>query len=316
MEEASGALHAAESEASRQQQELIKLQRDHEANIQQAVGQVVFEYKEQLVAAKKRQQSKDRQHQQTVHPLQDQVRALELSLASQATLPSVRPTKDEADLWEEIFNYLPGTVNTRRGTAVYESQDQPFSFRKHVRFEDRSQRPDLKSDADSDDQQTIPPTTPCSSTPHHGRRPRNQTFDVSHIPNLTSVPHDAAAIAAEVSAAAAAQASKKFRRMRDPKITKFKGEYSADAELTFRSWRADIITHIQDRELDNKAAIQLIKDMTQDNARGKVELQLDICGGIITYQDLLKHLSVAFQGGDEEANFDVYLCLSDYFTLC
>ena len=90
--------------------------------------------------------------------------------------------------------------------------------------------------------------------------------------------------------------------MRDPKITKFKGGYSADAELTFRSWRADIITHIQDRELDNKAAIQLIKDMTQDNARHEVEYQLDICGGIITYQDLLKHLSVAFQGGDEEAN--------------
>ena len=133
-------------------------------------------------------------------------------------------------------------------------------------------------------------------------RPRNQTFDVSHIPNLTSVPHDAAAIAAEVSAAVAAQASKEFHQMRDPKITKFKGGYSADAELTFRSWRMDIITHIQDWELDNKAAIQLIKDMTQDNAHHEVEFQLDICGGIITYQDLLKHLSVTFQGGDEEAN--------------
>ena len=133
-------------------------------------------------------------------------------------------------------------------------------------------------------------------------RPRNQTFDVSHIPNLTSVPQDAAAIAAEVLAAAAAQALKEFCRMRDPKITKFKGGYSADAELTFRSWRMDIITHIQDRELDNKAAIQLIKDMTQDNARREVEFQLDICGRIITYQDLLKHLSVTFQGGNEEAN--------------
>ena len=163
--------------------------------------------------------------------------------------------------------------------------------------------PDLKSDdADSEDQQTLPPTIPHSSTPHRGKRPRNETFDVSHIPNLTSVPHDAAAIAAEVSVAAAAQTSKEFHRMRDPKITKFKGGYSADAELTFRSWRADIITHIQDRELDNKAAIQLIKDMTQDNACCEVEFQLGICGGIITYQDLLKHLSVTFQGGDKEVN--------------
>ena len=302
MEEASGALHAAETQASIRQQELLKLQKDHEADIQLAVGKAVFGYREQLAAAKQKQQSKDRKHQQTVHQLQDQVRALELSMASHATLPSVRPTKEEADLREEIFNYLPGMVNTRSGAAVYESQDQPFSFRKQVRFGDRSQRTDLKSDADSDKQQISPPTTPLSSTPHRGTRPRNQTFDVSHIPNLTSVPHDAAAIAAEVSAAVAAQASKEFRRMRDPKITKFKGGYSADAELTFRSWRVDIMTHIQDRELDNKAAIQLIKDMTQDNARREVEFQLDICGGVITYQDLLKHLSVTFQGGDEEAN--------------
>ena len=119
---------------------------------------------------------------------------------------------------------------------------------------------------------------------------------------MTSVPHNAAAIAAEVSAVAAAQASKEFHRMRDPKITKFKGGYSADAELTFRSWCANIITHIQDQELDNKTTIQLIKDMTLDNARCEVEFQLDLCGGIITYQDLLKHLSVTLQGGYEEAN--------------
>ena len=172
-----------------------------------------FGLKEQLATAKQKQQSKDRKHQQTVHQLQDWVHALELSLASQATLPSVRPTKEEADLQEEIFNYLLGTVNARRGTVLYDSQDQPFSFRKQVQFGDRSQRPDLKSDADSDEQQISPPTTPHSSTPHRGARPRNQTFDVSHILNLTSVPQDAAAIAAEVSAVVAAQASKEFRRM-------------------------------------------------------------------------------------------------------
>ena len=164
--------------------------------------------------------------------------------------------------------------------------------------------PDLKSDADSDDQQNSPPTIPHSSTPHRGAKPMNQTFDVSQIPTLTGGPQDTAAIAAEVSAAVAAQASKEFHRMRDLKITKFKGGYSADAELTFRSWCTDIMTHIQDQELDNKAAIQLIKDMTQENAHREVEFQLDLCGGIITYQDLLKHLSIAFQGGNEEANLD------------
>ena len=67
--------------------------------------------------------------------------------------------------------------------------------------------------------------------------PLNQTFDVSGIPptNLGNA-QDAATIAAEVLAAAAAQASKEFWRMREPKITKMHGGYSADAELIFQSW--------------------------------------------------------------------------------
>ena len=98
MEEASGALHAAESQASKRQQELLKLQKDREADIKLAVGKAVYEYREQLVAAKQKQQFKDRKHQQMVHQLQDQVHTLELSLACHATLLSVRPTKEEADL--------------------------------------------------------------------------------------------------------------------------------------------------------------------------------------------------------------------------
>ena len=131
----------------------------------------------------------------------------------------------------------------------------------------------------------------------------NRTFDVSNIsPTNFGAAQDAATIAAEVSAAATAQASKEFWHMREPKITKLCGGYSADAELVFRSWRADILANIQDRELDNKAAIQLIKEQTLDNARHEVEFQLDLCSGVISYQDLLKHLSIAFQGGDDKAN--------------
>ena len=90
--------------------------------------------------------------------------------------------------------------------------------------------------------------------------------------------------------------------MYEPKITKFKGSYSADAKLTFWSWHVDILSYIQDHELDNKAAIQLIKDMTLESTHHDVEFQLNLCGSEITYQDLLKHLSIAFQGGNNEAN--------------
>ena len=207
-----------------------------------------MEYCEQLAVAKKDQQLKDREHQQKVHKLQDQVHALQVSLAGQTTLPSVRHTQEDADLQKEVFDYLQGTVNTRRGTAMYDTQDQPFSFRKHVQFGDRSQVPDLKLDADSEDKSTVGQDVPQSSTPH---------WDISHVPPMTGSPQDAAAIAAEVSAAVAVavQASKEFCQMWDPKITKFKGRYSADAALMFHSWCADIETHIQDHELDNKATI-------------------------------------------------------------
>ena len=108
-------------------------------------------------------------------------------------------------------------------------------------------------------------------------------------------------IVAEVSAAAAAQASKEFQHMWEPKITKFKGGYLADTELIFWSWQVDILSHIQDQELDKKSAIQLIKEQTLENTCHEVEFQLDFCSGEIVYQNLLKHLSIAFQGGDDEA---------------
>ena len=86
------------------------------------------------------------------------------------------------------------------------------------------------------------------------------------------------------------------------KWRKFKFKFKFDAELVFQSWWADILANIQDRELDKKAAIQLIKEQTLDNAHWEVKFQLDLCGGEIMYQNLLRHLSIAFQGGDNKAN--------------
>ena len=108
---------------------------------------------------------------------------------------------------------------------------------------------------------------------------------------------------AEVSAAAAGQVSKEFCRMREPKITKLRGGYSADAELMFHSWKSDILAHITDRELDNKAAIQLIKEQTLDNARREVEFQLDLCGGNISYQDLLRTSERRFTGRQQRSEY-------------
>ena len=123
-----GALQAVESKALQMQQELLALQRNHDADIQQAVGRAVSQYQTQLNAA----QSCKHKHQVMIQQLCEQVKTLKLSLASRADLPSVGQTQEEVDLWEEVFNILPGTVIVTCGAAVYNSPDQPFSFQKHV----------------------------------------------------------------------------------------------------------------------------------------------------------------------------------------
>ena len=59
---------------------------------------------------------------------------------------------------------------------------------------------------------------------------------IEHLTLVTSAPfidesRNTATIVAEVSAAAAVQVSKEFRRMHEPKITKLRSGYSADADV-------------------------------------------------------------------------------------
>ena len=272
--EASEALKVSEGHTKELQKELDALKKNRESDIQMAVGGAVLQYEELLST----EQSRAQDQQATIAELQGQIQALQESMTSQKDLPSVPSegvTQEGENLRDKVFNYVPGTVNTRRGAAVYDSPDQPYSFQKHVRFGDRFKQPDLESDVVESGITPTPTNVPSqiparSSTPFCGVSEglMNRTFDVSGIlPTNLGAAHDTATIAAEVSAAAAAQASKEFRHMREPKITKLRGGYSADAELVFRSWRVDILANIHDRELDNKSAIQLIKEQTLDNAR-------------------------------------------------
>ena len=74
-----------------------------------------------------------------IKQLQDKISTLEVTSASQANLPSVAMSNPQEmhGLHSQIFGYVPGTVNTKRGAAKYDSQDQAFSFsHKQVRFQD------------------------------------------------------------------------------------------------------------------------------------------------------------------------------------
>ena len=119
--EASEALEAAEAESSLRHQEFVTLQQQREADIQHAIDKAMSQYQLQLSSAKSSLQQKDQEYQHSIQKLQDQVHSLELSLAGQATLPSVGMSRSGTGLCEEVFNILPGTVNSHRGAARYDS---------------------------------------------------------------------------------------------------------------------------------------------------------------------------------------------------
>ena len=128
VKEASEALKASESCVAELQEELKALHQNRDKDIQVAVGQAVVDYEQKLSM----EQSRIQTQQSAIAELQGQVQVLQVSLGSQRDLPSVGTTQEGVNLRDEVFNYVPGTINTNRGTAVYQSPEQAFSFQKHV----------------------------------------------------------------------------------------------------------------------------------------------------------------------------------------
>ena len=153
-----------------------------------------------------------------------------------------------------------------------------------------------------------------SSTPYKETK-MGQTkpvINLSHIQGLRSVVESsnvAAQAAAEVSLAAVTQTAKEFRRLKDSKIPKLKGGYSSDAGLVFCSWRMDIQTEINENNYDNKSAIRLIKEKTQEKALKEVKYQLDLNSAEMSYKDLLEHLNLTFVGGEDESTL-----MADFYS--
>ena len=90
-----------------------------------------------------------------------------------------------------------------------------------------------------------------------------------------------------------------FCKLHKPKINKLKGGYSATANLIFQSWLKDINIHIEDWNLTEREAIQLVKDFTAERAHDEVEFYM----GMIeddqqSFDGLVNHQKHAFQLGE------------------
>ena len=74
-------------------------------------------------------------------------------------------------------------------------------------------------------------------------------------------------------------AVQEFCKLHKPKINKLKGGYSATANLIFQSWLKDIRVHVEDRNLTQREAMQLVKDFTAEHACNEVEFYMGMVRG-------------------------------------
>ena len=94
-------------------------------------------------------------------------------------------------------------------------------------------------------------------------------------------------------------AVQEFCKLCKPKINKLKGGYSATANLIFQSWLKDINIHIEDQNLTEREAIQLVKDFTAERACNEVGFYMGmIADDQQTFDGLVNHLKNAFQLGE------------------
>ena len=99
----------------------------------------------------------------------------------------------------------------------------------------------------------------------------------------------------------------KFHKLCKPKINKQKGGYSATANLIFQSWLKDIRVHVEDRNLSEREAMQLVQHFTADNACNKVEFYMGmVTDEQQTFEGLVQHLKNAFQSGETTSELISY----------
>ena len=248
-----------------------------------------------------------KEQQTLLEQVQETQKQVSASVAQKAQPPRSRLS----ELKEEVFQYLPGTVNARRGSGKQHlsgiSQNIPVAGREH--FEE-----ELAEEA--------------TWGPNH---PRHVRFAGSEKGAFTSTPLKPAARVGENYTLLPQQeqarqdllantisppgydmqmAVREFRKLREPKINKLKGGYSATANLIFQSWLKDVRVHVEDRNLSQREAIQLVKDFTAERARDEVEFYMGmVADDQQTFEGLIQHLKNAFQSGETTSEL-----ISDFYA--
>ena len=209
------------------------------------------------------------------------------------------------ELKTTAFDFVPGTVNTKRGGAINlhketilwsKNEDAPpIPPRKHVHFTSTPRHLVQSNLFDSDDDNPITghPGNPFISNPGN---PFTQQQVRGNVPAQTTVDTDATTIIGNTMSAVASE----FKKMREPKLAKLKGGVTSGASLFFNSWVKDVRSVIQERSMSNTESLQLVKDYTEGRARQQVEFYI-VSTTNPTIEGLIENLKTSFQSGEDEA---------------
>ena len=219
-------------------------------------------------------------------------------------------------LQDEVTNYLPPTVNKKRGAAI--TTDDTFGdltlggYRdaRHVHFASTPVRPEVGN---------INLTTP----PH---APKEETIAESVLQNTMQT------VASEFKQTRESKIQKfrggtssgallvfkswmqdiecailqntmqtvasEFKQTRESKIQKFRGGTSSGALLVFKSWMQDIECAIKVRNLNNDEALQLIKEFSKGCARDNINFYLKVTDKP-SVDSLFENLRQVFPSGED-----------------
>ena len=217
--------------------------------------------------------------------------------------PPISPPHNLAQLRDEVQDVLPGTVNSVRGATDRVGQVPDLgnlpTFRGDTLEEILVEQQEEEEVPVTPQRQVRFETSTPIVRPVEQPRERIQPSKVSQVPSMEkSLPRypEARDLYEEGFSQSLQAVATKFKKLREPKVAKFKGGYSSDASLVFQSWLKDIQIYTIEHCLSQWEAIHLVKDYTSEQARSEVEYYLGLTlGEEQSFQGLINHLSLAFQ---------------------
>ena len=234
-----------------------------------------------------------------------EIDALKEHLRTQQKAEVIEPSDKISDLKTTAFEFVPGTVNTKRISAINLHEEiilwsknedtPPIPPRKHVHFTSTSCHPVQANLFDSDDDNPLTghPGNPFVNNPGN---PFTQQQVRGNVPAQTTVDTNVTTIIGNTMSAVASE----FKKMREPKLAKLKGGVTSGASLFFNSWVKDVRSVIQECAMSNTELLQLVKDYTEGKARQQVEFYI-VSTQNPSFEGLIENLKTSFQSGEDEA---------------